>query len=104
MEQSETTAKDYIEKCFLEQGDFAILPPDVFNAMLARVMELDETFMKDTGVNEGAVYDDDKAFDHLLEKLTADFPREKMYCMRFVEDYMDYQERYLSSIGALEWE
>jgi len=27
-----------------------------------------------------------------------------MYCMRFVDDYLDYSEQYLDSIGAIEWE
>ena len=104
MEQSKESAKSYIEQCFAEQGDFAILPQSTFDAMLLKVMELDESFMKNTGVEDGAVYDDDAAFDYMQEQMTAQFSKEKMYCMRFVEDYMDYQERYLESIGALEWE
>ncbi|MCL2694808.1 MAG: hypothetical protein FWE69_00590 [Clostridiales bacterium] len=104
MEQPETTAKAYITDCFEKQGDFDILPREAFEAMLAKVMTLDETFMKDTGVLEGAVYDDDAAYDYLVEEMGAAFPQQKMYCMRFVEDYMDNQERYLDSIGLLEWE
>jgi len=104
MEQPEMTAKDYIADCFAEQGDFEILPHEVFEAMLVRVIALDEAFMKDTGVDDGAVYDDDAAYDYLVEEMGAAFPQQKMYCMRFVEDYMDYQERYLESVGLLEWE
>ena len=32
------------------------------------------------------------------------FEEQKMYGMRFVEDYMDYSEGYLDSIGAIEWD
>ena len=38
------------------------------------------------------------------EQLRAAYPEHKMYLMRFVEDYMDYYEDYLESIGAIDWE
>lgn len=103
-EYSLENAKAYIKECFVKQGDFLILQEETFDAMLTRVMELDETFMENTGVNDGGVYDDDAAYDYMYEELQLSFPEQKMYCMRFVEDYMDYSERYLESIGALEWE
>ncbi|MDO4564220.1 MAG: hypothetical protein Q4C04_01240 [Clostridia bacterium] len=103
-EYSNEKARVFIRDCFIKQGDFSILSGDSFERMLDRVMELDEEYMSENGIDEGAVYDDDAAFDHMFEKMQEAFPEEKMYCMRFVEDYMDYNERYLDSIGALEWE
>ena len=44
------------------------------------------------------------AYDYFMEKLPALFPEQKMYLMRFVEDYMEYSEAYLESIGAIDWE
>ena len=72
--------------------------------MLTRVMALDDEFMQEKGVNDGEVYDDDAAYDFLFAKMSEEYPEQKMYCMRFVEDYMDYAERYLDSIGAIDWE
>lgn len=103
-EYSLENAKAFIKQKFTEQGDFLILPADVFDAMLDRVVALDELFMEDSGVNDGAEYDDDAAFDALFGKLTEEFPEQKMYCMRFVDDYLEYSEQYLDSIGAIEWE
>ncbi len=103
-EYSVENAKKFIKERFVQQGDFLILKEDVFDRMLDRVVELDEEFMEQTGVNDGAVYDDDKAFDHLFEGMQKSFEEQKMYCMRFVEDYMDYSEAYLESIGAIEWD
>lgn len=103
-EYSLENAKKYIKQRFVEQGDFLILKEEVFDAMLDRITELDEAFMEETGVNDGEVYDDDKAFDYLFEGMQKAFEEQKMYCMRFVEDYMDYSEGYLESIGAIEWE
>ena len=68
---------------------------EVFNQALAIVNSGDVT---------EAVYDDDKAFDYMMEKLQAAFPEQKMYAMRFVEDYMEYDEAYLESAGLIDWE
>ncbi|MBR0425470.1 MAG: hypothetical protein IJK01_05035 [Clostridia bacterium] len=103
-EYSLENAKAFILNKFTEQGDFLILPSDVLDAMLTRVMALDEEFMEKSGVNDGAEYDDDAAFDALFETMTKEFPDQKMYCMRFVDDYLEYSEQYLDSIGAIEWE
>ncbi len=97
-------ARAYILNCFIEQGDFLMFGEETVGKMLERTQELDEAFMQKSGVNDGAFYDDDEAFTFMHEKLTEVFPEHKMYTMRFVEDYMDYMERYLDSIGAIEWE
>ena len=103
-EYSKADARAYIANKFSEQGDFNILPKDVFERMLDKVMELDEAFMAESGVNDGAVYDDDQAFDYMMAKLQEAFPEQKMYAMRFVEDYMEYSEAYLESAGLIDWE
>lgn len=72
--------------------------------LLDAVIKLDEAYMEEAGVNDGEVYDDDAAYDYFMEKLSALFPEQKMYLMRFVEDYMEYSEAYLESIGAIDWE
>ena len=43
-------------------------------------------------------------FEYMMEKLQAAFPEQKMYAMRFVEDYMEYDEAYLESAGLIDWE
>ena len=103
-EYSKAEARAYIAGKFAEQGDFNILPKDVFEKMLDKVMELDETFMAETGVNDGEVYDDDQAFEYMMKQLQTAFPDQKMYAMRFVEDYMEYDEAYLESAGLIDWE
>ena len=97
-------ARRFIAEKFAAQGDFNILPKDVFEKMLDKVMALDEAFMAESGVNDGAVYDDDQAFEYMMKGLQAAFPEQKMYAMRFVEDYMEYDEAYLESAGLIDWE
>ena len=103
-EYSKAEARAYIANKFSEQGDFNILPKDVFEKMLDKVMELDEAFMAETGVNDGQVYDDDQAFEYMMKGLQEAFPEQKMYAMRFVEDYMEYDEAYLESAGLIDSE
>lgn len=103
-EYSKADARAYIADKFVQQGDFNILPRDVFDKMLDKVMELDEGFMAEVGVNDGAVYDDDQAFEYMMKRLQEAFPEQKMYAMRFVEDYMEYDEAYLESAGLIDWE
>ena len=103
-EYSKAEARAYIANKFSEQGDFNILPKDVFEKMLDKVLELDEAFMAETGVNDGQVYDDDQAFEYMMKGLQEAFPEQKMYAMRFVEDYMEYDEAYLESAGLIDWE
>ena len=103
-EYSKAEARAYIANKFSEQGDFNILPKDVFEKMLDKVMELDEAFMAETGVNDGQVYDDDQAFEYMMKGLQEAFPEQKMYAMRFVDDYMEYDEAYLESAGLIDRE
>ena len=103
-EYSKADARAYISGKFDQQGDFGILPKDMFEKMLDKVMDLDEAFMAQTGVNDGEVYDDDAAFEYMMKELQAAFPEQKMYAMRFVEDYMEYDEAYLESAGLIDWE
>ena len=50
------------------------------------------------------MYDDDEAFERVQAALAAAFPAHRMYAMRFAEDYLDYSEDYLESLGLIEWE
>ncbi len=104
-EYNEAEAKAYILGCFKEQGDFAeIVDEKTLTEMVDAVMAHDAAFMKQSGADEGAVYDDDAAFDYMHEQMSAQFSEHKMYMLRLVEDYMDYNERYLDSLGLIDWE
>ena len=98
-------AKAFIVEKFLDAGDFTqIVTQEELTRMVTDALALDEAYMKQSGADEGAVYDDDAAFTYLLDKIMPRYPEHKMYLMRFVEDYMDFNEEYLTSIGAIEWE
>lgn len=98
-------ARAFIAKGFAEQGDFIqIMQQEVIDKLIEKAQELDQAFMDEKGINDGETYDDDEAYAYLCEKLTAAFPEQKMYIGRFVDDYMEYDEAYLESVGAIEWD
>ena len=87
---------------FIEQGDFCIFDEAVLGEMVGKALTLDEAYA--SGLKDDAYYDDDEAFDYLLKGMQEAFPDQKMYMMRFVEDYMEYDEAYLESAGLIDWE
>lgn len=104
-EYDEALAKAYILDCFQKQGDFSeIVEEKKLDEMVTAVMALDAAFMHETGADDDAVYDDDAAYDYLHDKMMGKYPDYKMYMLRFVEDYMDYSEQYLDSLGLIDWE
>ena len=95
----------YVLDAFIEKGDFpAIMDEATLEKLLDLIIALDEAYMEESGANEGAVYDDDAAYAYLHLKMLEAYPDYKAYLMRFVEDYLDYNEAYLESIGAIDWE
>lgn len=104
-EYSPEQAKQFIMEQYTAQGDFLeLFPVETLEDLVGELMELDAAYMRTSGVDDGAIYDDDDAYDYMHERLCAAHPEHKMYMMRLVEDYMDFNERYLESIGAIEWE
>lgn len=97
-------AKSYLVARFIEQGDYTFLPEGLLEEMVEKLIALDEAFMRQSGVEEGAPYDDEAACAAIFEDMAKAFPAHRMYMMRITEDYLDFNEEYLESIGAIDWE
>ena len=99
-----TDARAFILEKLTRAGEYAFLPGGMLEEMLDKIITLDEAFMRETGVEDGEAYDDEAAQDVLFQGMAKAFPDHKMYMMRFTEDYLDYNEDYLESIGAIDWD
>lgn len=98
-------ACQFILEKFREQGDFLVLDGLDLEAMVECAQQADQAYMESAGALSGeGVYDDDDAFEQIKTALMKAFPEQKMYAMRFAEDYLDYSEDYLESIGLIDWE
>jgi hypothetical protein len=104
-EYSVADARAYILDGFRKQGDFVqIMDEKALEEMVDAVMALDAAFIQQTGADGDAFYDEDAAFEYLQKNMAEKFTAYKMYIMRFVGDYMDYNDSYLESAGLIEWD
>ena len=86
---------------------------DCMPELISQMIDADMAFMHTSHVidedgNAGTeYYDDDKAFEYIVEKLTeANHPdaRKAVKIALLVDDYMDYQQEYLESKGLVGWD
>ena len=94
--------KAYILNKFNVEGDFDFLKDGLMEELVDAMMAIDQSYLAKLG--EDNDYDDDDAYDLLYEGMQKKYPELKMYAMRLSEDYLDFSEEYLESVGAIEWE
>ena len=94
--------KAYILNKFNVEGDFDFLRDGLMEELVDAMMAIDQNYLAKLGEDDD--YDDDDAYDLLYEGMQKKYPELKMYAMRLSEDYLDFSEEYLESVGAIEWE
>ena len=94
--------KAYILNKFNVEGDFDFLKDGLMEELVDAMMAIDQNYLAKLGEDDD--YDDDDAYDLLYEGMQKQYPELKMYAMRLSEDYLDFSEEYLESVGAIEWE
>lgn len=102
-QQEKAKVIEFSKARFKGLGDYDFLPPKDLDAMVDALVSMDAEYMREAGVAEGGIYDDEVAFDRLLAGMKERFSQYQMYLMRMTEDYMDIFEEYLDSIDAIEW-
>ncbi len=85
------------------------LLPDI----IGDIIDADMAYMHESGVlaedgsGGGAYYEDDDAFEYMVEKLAASKgldPVQAVKLASLIDDYMDYQQEYLESKGLVQWD
>ena len=92
--------KAYILNKFNVEGDFDFLKDGLMEELVDAMMAIDQSYLAKLGEDDD--YDDDDAYDLLYEGMQKKYPELKMYAMRLSEDYLDFSEEYLESVGAIE--
>lgn len=86
---------------------------DVLDVLVRDAIALDLRFMRESGavaedgMSGEAFYDDDEAFEYILDGLARQHGYDEEKAVRlgvFVDDFMDAQQGYMESAGLLEWE
>ena len=96
-------AAAFILNKFREQGDFSFVDEGLFSEMVRTIQDLDTKYIEQCE-SEDSVYDDDEAYERSHRAMTEKYPDFKTYLMRLIDDYLDFSEDYLESIGAIDWE
>ena len=81
--------------------------------LISQTIDADMAYMHEHHVideegNAGdSYYEDDEAFEYMVEKLAADNQLDPVKAIKLaslVDDYMDYQQEYLESKGLVDWD
>jgi hypothetical protein len=84
-----------------------------FDALIRSALAFDLAFMRESGAmgEDGAAgtayYDDDEAFEYILEGIARErgWSEDKMVRLgALIDDYMEAQESYMEAAGLLEWD
>ena len=94
-------AAESIGRDFENEGDFDFMKEEERQELIKKLITVDNAYMEEIG---DGVYDEDVVYERLYAAAEELCPQYKTYLMRFVDDYMDFMEQYLVSIGAVEWE
>ena len=104
MEENELNVNEAaaaVARDFENEGDFDFMKEEERLALITKLVTIDLAYMDEIGED---VYDEDVIYERLYAAAEEAYPQYKTYLMRFVDDYMDFMEQYLVSIGAVEWE
>ena len=86
---------------------------DQLPELISQTIDADMAYMHENQVideegNAGTeYYEDDDAFEYMVEKLAADNKLDPVKAVKLaslVDDYMDYQQEYLESKGLVDWD
>ena len=78
-----------------------------FDALIRSAVAFDLAFMQENEETGAAYYDDDEAFEYILEGIARErgWDEDKMLRLgALIGDYMEAQESYMEAAGLLEWD
>ncbi len=85
----------------------------LIESLISQAIDADMDYMHKEGVIDAegfagdAYYEDDDAFEHMVETIVAKnklSPEQAVKVAALVDDYMDHQQAYLESKGLVDWE
>ena len=85
---------------------------EMLPGLIGQIIDADMEYMHESGVLDaegnsgGSYYEDDEAFEFMVEKITADLRLDPVRAVKLaslIDDYMDYQQEYLESKGLVQW-
>lgn len=95
---------DYLLRCLREDGAHSDISDVALQTALKECIALDNTFIEQSSIQEGAFYDDDAAYAFIAAGLARAVGESRSWANAFVDDYLSYNEAYLEERGEIEWD
>jgi len=90
--------------------DMPTIDTTIATEVITLAMAYDLEYMRQEGIIEDAeytdvFYDDDDAFDFIIERLSNALPNSEPYTLTdMLESYFEYHDAYMEEIGMLDWQ
>lgn len=94
----------FIYERLRSQEDYAALDDTALIEMVRACQNADARYFDVAKVLDGGYYDDEAAYSMILESLVKQYPAQKTIAAGFVDDYMEYYERFLEKQGLIDWD
>ncbi len=95
----------YIHGKMKSEAAYKGVPDEDLQNILRAAMDADAEFMKSNKIDEGALYDEDEAYEYIYEKLGKGKDQEQKALVSLITDgYLEYWDQYLDQQGLIDWE
>lgn len=97
--------KVFVEENLAKMNDYTFMDSD-FKKIVSTFVDAEMAYINGLVPDDNGEcdYDDDAAYEILLDTATEKFPQYKMYFECMVDDYLEVSEKYLSDHGEIEWD
>ena len=98
-------ALEYVLEAMKKSEAFKGIENDDVKKYAELALETDFAYMDENKVSDGGVYDEDEAYDYIMEKLSSDKDDETAAMISMIVDgYLEYFDEYLEKNDLIEWE
>lgn len=105
LEINKQEALEFVIGKMKEDATFKGVEVNDIETLAKKVMDADFAYMESANVEEGGVYDEDDAFDFIMEKLGKGLDDENKALVSLITDgYFEYFDVYLEENDLIDWE
>lgn len=98
-------AVEFVVKEMAKDKRFAALSADMLRGACQVAVQLDGEYMKKAGVADGDYYDEDEAYEWIVEGLIARYPNtDELLLAELADGYLDAHQAYLEQNDLLNWD
>lgn len=98
-------ALEYVIAAMKKGEEFKGVEDNDISCISAQAMDADFAYMDQANVEDGGVYDEDDAYDFIMEKLTKGKDDETCALISLIVDgYLEYFDEYLEKNDLIDWE